>query len=84
MGQIKEQSQEVYKKYQKLTYASFREMANDNNLSKYEKIGFPDSYREGYEEAIFKDIKTKLENLCANNDYTGHRLRLQRLSFYDD
>jgi hypothetical protein len=46
-----------------LTYADFARMAGDGRLSKYEKIGFPDSYRAGYEEAIFADIRTKLLRL---------------------
>jgi cyclopropane fatty-acyl-phospholipid synthase-like methyltransferase len=35
-------------------------MAADDSLSRYEKIGFPNSYREGKEEAIFADIRSKL------------------------
>jgi cyclopropane fatty-acyl-phospholipid synthase-like methyltransferase len=35
-------------------------MARDDTLSPYEKIGFPDEYREGAEEAIFRDIAAKL------------------------
>lgn len=46
-----------------LTYQDFRELANKPGLSKYERIGFPDSYRENAEEAIFNDIKIKLTNL---------------------
>jgi hypothetical protein len=46
-----------------LTYADFARMAGDARLSKYEKIGFPDSYRAGYEEAIFADIRSKLPRL---------------------
>lgn len=38
-------------------------MAGDPALSPNEKIGFPDSYREGYEDAIFSDIVAKLPNL---------------------
>lgn len=38
-------------------------MAGDPALSAHEKVGFPDSYREGYEEAIFNDIVGKLSNL---------------------
>lgn len=50
-----------------LDYEDFRNLAKDPTLSKYEKIGFPDSYREGYESVIFDDIKYKLSNLTANN-----------------
>ena len=38
-------------------------MATDMTLSPYEKIGFPDSYRQGYEVAIFRDIRSKLTRL---------------------
>jgi hypothetical protein len=44
-------------------YEDFRRMAGDASLSVQEKIGFPDSYRAGYEDAIFKDITDKLTNL---------------------
>jgi hypothetical protein len=46
-----------------LTFEGFRELAKDPNLSKYERIGFPDSYREGHEQAIFDDILSKLSRL---------------------
>ena len=39
-------------------------MAADSSLSKYEKIGFPDSYRAGLEPTIFRDICGKLSNLA--------------------
>ncbi len=42
-------------------YEDFKPLATDPSLSKYEKIGFPDSYREGKEEAIFRDIISKLK-----------------------
>ena len=38
-------------------------MATDPTLSAYEKIGFPDHYRAGYERAIFDDIVAKLPQL---------------------
>lgn len=41
-------------------FEAFKPLAKDDTLSKYEKIGFPDSYREGKEEAIFSDIISKL------------------------
>lgn len=46
-----------------LTFDGFRKLATDSSLSKYEKIGFPDSYRQGYEEHIFSDICNKCKNL---------------------
>ena len=54
-------------KYANIGYSEFRRLANDSDLSKYERIGFPDSYREGYEESIFDDIRIKLTNLNDNN-----------------
>jgi hypothetical protein len=44
-------------------YEDFRLMALDPSLSAHEKIGFPDSYRNGYEQAIFEDILEKLPDL---------------------
>lgn len=45
-------------------YEDFRRMAVDPSLSPHEKIGFPDSYREGFEPAIFQDILAKAGNLA--------------------
>lgn len=47
-------------------YEDFRRLAKDENLSKYERIGFPDNYREGFEASIFADIRHKLTNLDAS------------------
>ncbi|MEI8396599.1 MAG: methyltransferase domain-containing protein [Rhodospirillaceae bacterium] len=44
-------------------FEDFRRFASDPALSKHEKVGFPDSYRQGYEDAIFADIRSKLTNL---------------------
>jgi cyclopropane fatty-acyl-phospholipid synthase-like methyltransferase len=52
-----------YERFGDLTFDDFRRMAADDSLSKYEKIGFPDEYRAGAEEAIFADIVTKLPAL---------------------
>jgi 2-polyprenyl-3-methyl-5-hydroxy-6-metoxy-1,4-benzoquinol methylase len=49
--------------WNRLDYLGFARLAEDASLSKYEKIGFPDSYRAGHEEAIFADIKAKLPRL---------------------
>lgn len=46
-----------------LTFAEFARLAKDPGLSKYGKIGFPDSYRAGREAAIFADIRRKLPRL---------------------
>ena len=47
------------KKFRKLTFEDFSELAKDPSLSKYEKIGFPNSYRAGYEEKILENIFNK-------------------------
>ena len=52
-----------YNKFNSLTFEDFRRRAKDEKLTRYEKIGFPDSYRKGYEGAIFKDIESKLKGL---------------------
>ena len=56
-----------YDKLKSLTFEGFRDLAQDESLSKYEKIGFPDSYRKGMEEKIFADIMGKLKNLYRKN-----------------
>jgi 2-polyprenyl-3-methyl-5-hydroxy-6-metoxy-1,4-benzoquinol methylase len=43
------------------SFEDFKKRAKDTNLSKWEKIGFPDSYRNGIEQQIFEDIKNKLK-----------------------
>jgi hypothetical protein len=53
----------IEKRLEKLTYDDFKELAKDPSLSKYQKIGFPNSYREGKEGAIFNDILSKLSKL---------------------
>ncbi len=50
-----------------MTYDEFRKLARDSALSPYEKIGFPNSYREGKEDLIFEDILRKLPNLVRGN-----------------
>ena len=52
--------------YDGLDFDAFRRMAVDPSLSSHEKIGFPDSYRAPYEQAIFRDIATKLTNLAGH------------------
>ncbi|WP_299868628.1 methyltransferase domain-containing protein [uncultured Roseobacter sp.] len=49
--------------FSKVGFADFQRMAGDANLSRYEKIGFPDTYRKGHEQDIFGDICAKLTNL---------------------
>jgi len=54
-------------RFAKLKFEDFKSMAVDKTLSRYEKIGFPDSYRSGQEEGIFKDITNKLTNINKMN-----------------
>lgn len=54
-----------YARFDNLKFEDFRILARDYNLSRYEKIGFPDSYRSGCEAEIFSDIANKLT--CLND-----------------
>jgi hypothetical protein len=58
---------EDYERFSDLTYDDFKKMALDDSMSRYEKIGFPNAYREGKEERIFIDIKRKLPNLLLKS-----------------
>ncbi|PJD93162.1 MAG: SAM-dependent methyltransferase [Legionella sp.] len=44
-----------------LDFNKFRELALSDELSLHEKVGFPDDYRQGKEESIFADMKSKLK-----------------------
>jgi len=48
------------KKFQNLSFNDFKQLAKDESLNCYEKIGFPTEYRQAKEMAIFSDIRTKL------------------------
>lgn len=50
-------------RFDPLDFDAFRALAGDPSLSRHEKVGFPDSYRQGKEEAIFRDVVTKLGSL---------------------
>ncbi len=52
-----------WNRFKQIRFEDFRRMAQDSSLSEYEKIGFPDCYREGYGDSIFADIRRKLSNL---------------------
>jgi hypothetical protein len=52
-----------FRKFEDITYESFRRRATDPSLSTHEKVGFPDSYREGKEELILTDIASKVTRL---------------------
>jgi len=51
--------------YDGYNFDRFRELANADGLSKYERIGFPDSYRQGLEKLIFEDILAKAPRLSG-------------------
>jgi hypothetical protein len=53
--------------FSKLTFDDFKDLAKNSELSRHEKVGFPDEYRNGKEEEIFVDIKNKLTNLNCTN-----------------
>lgn len=53
-------SDDEFRRFAKLTFDDFRKMAQDDSLSAYQKIGFPDSYRQGKEEIIFQSIVANL------------------------
>jgi len=54
-------------RFSNLSFEDFKKMAQDESLSKYERIGFPDSYRSGKEGFIFQDILAKLPALNEKN-----------------
>ena len=54
-------------RFNNLGFADFQTMAKRPDLDKYEKIGFPTSYRQGHEQAIFDDILSKCSQLAATN-----------------
>lgn len=52
-----------YARFANLTFEDFRQLAADPALSRHEKVGFPDSYRDGKEADIFRDVCAKLPRL---------------------
>lgn len=50
-----------YERFKNLSYEDFKALANDDSLSVYQKIGFPDSYRKDKEQYIYQDIIAKLQ-----------------------
>ena len=54
-----------------LTYEKSRELATAKNLSRHEKIGFPNRYREGYADFILdapEEIKRLRYSRVENSD----------------
>ena len=70
-----------------LSFDDFKIRAKDSKLSKWEKIGFPDSYRQEIEGLIFSDIARKL-NLnqttsildigCGCSDLVDHIIKFSK------
>ena len=50
-------------RFAQLDFEAFRLLAGEAGLSRHEKVGFPDSYRDGKEAAIFADMCAKLPSL---------------------
>lgn len=50
-------------RFDKLYFKDFAELALEEGLSKYNKIGFDDEYRRGYEGFIFEDVLKYLPQL---------------------
>lgn len=50
-------------RFDHLDFDAFRALAGNPSLSRHEKVGFPDGYRQGKEEAIFRDVVAKLGSL---------------------
>ena len=53
-------NQSEFEKFQNLKFDDFKDLASDDTLSIYQKIGFPDNYRKEKEKDIFNDIFQKL------------------------
>lgn len=64
---MSDQQDDKYRRFQKLGFDDFRKMAKDPSLSVHERIGFPDEYRAGKDDAILRDIVSKLPLLAEKN-----------------
>lgn len=53
------------KRLASLRYEDFKALAAEEGLSPHERIGFPDEYREGQEDAILADLTSKASNLAV-------------------
>jgi hypothetical protein len=56
------------KRFSNITFSDFKKMAKEPTLSCYEKIGFPNAYRNGKEDLILEDIACKLSNINHQNN----------------
>ncbi len=59
-----------FERFAGLDYDAFRRMAADDTLSRHERSGFPDAFREGAERAILADIEQKLPALRDGSKMT--------------
>lgn len=57
---MKESLKRDFDRFKSLSFEDFKELAKDESLSVYQKIGFPDEYRKGKEHLILNDIINKL------------------------
>jgi len=62
-------TKDKYQRFATLCFEDFRRFANDESLSREERVGFPVCYRTGKEKIIFHDILQKL-SLLRRNDKT--------------
>jgi hypothetical protein len=60
-------SNKDFSRFAYLSFDDFKRMAQDDSLSRYEKIGFPDQYRKGKEKLIFAEITNTLRLLNKKN-----------------
>ncbi|NDV02625.1 class I SAM-dependent methyltransferase [Pseudoroseicyclus tamaricis] len=59
----RDDSKDAAARFAELTYANFRARAQDDSLSETEKLGSPDSFRDGFEPAILADFEAKIPAL---------------------
>jgi len=59
--------QNYISQFENLNYDKFKKMALDGSLLAHEKVGFPNTYRNGKESLIWQDICSKLTNLTLPN-----------------
>jgi hypothetical protein len=52
--------------FNNLSFEDFQELAKNPLISRHERVGFPNNYREGREKLIFEDVHSKLTNLHEN------------------
>lgn len=69
MGSLHSMSEIDFDRFRNISFEGFKQLAQDDSLTQYERIGFPNSYREGYEDNIFKDITSKLQNLLKEDQF---------------